>query len=106
MAKLKDKSKRPAKAKKKKPEPKAPELENKTGQRRPCFQCNGTGEMCNCCGESQDCCDCTEDDGEGGEVEVCDFSPCDSCGGIGIAILDQTEDEKKKGAEFIRKDEE
>lgn len=58
-----------------------------TGLRRRCFVCNGTGEICNVCGEAQNCCECGGDN----------CSPCKNCGGIGIAILDQTAEEKERG---------
>lgn len=62
-----------------------------TPQRRQCFQCNGTGEMCNVCGESSDVCECEEG---------CSVNPCNNCGGVGIAILDQTDKEKAEGKKY------
>jgi hypothetical protein len=70
--------------KKKAPEP-APEPE-KTGQRRPCFSCDGTGNMCDECGESEAVCECEEEDKQ--------TSPCSECNGHGIAWNDLTDAEK------------
>jgi hypothetical protein len=30
---------------------------------KPCFRCDGTGELCDVCGEAMDACLCEEDDG-------------------------------------------
>lgn len=57
-------------------------------QRRPCFVCNGTGDICDECGESVDVCDCAEEDKQS--------SPCSDCSGIGIAWVDLTDEEKKR----------
>ena len=64
--------------------------------RRQCFSCNGTGNMCGSCGESVDVCLCEDQS---------DTFACSFCGGIGIAILDQTEKEKACGKKFRENDE-
>lgn len=51
-------------------------------QKRPCFQCNGTGQMCDSCGEAENVTACEE----GGHPSL---DKCDSCKGSGIAALDQ-----------------
>lgn len=45
---------------------------------KPCFLCDGTGQMCNVCGESQKACSCPED-------EPFDGFDCTSCNGTGNA---------------------
>lgn len=36
---------------------------------RPCFRCDGAGELCDVCGESPDACICLEEDSEGSEPD-------------------------------------
>jgi uncharacterized radical SAM superfamily Fe-S cluster-containing enzyme len=55
-------------------------------RRRPCFRCDGTGELCDSCGESIKACLCDEDD----KIWV----SCGDCNGHGIASADLTEEEK------------
>ena len=69
--------------KKEKKKEKAPEP---PARRRPCFVCDGTGEMCDCCGESIKVCECEEDDKS--------WVSCKDCNGHGIASADLTEEEK------------
>lgn len=58
-------------------------------KKRPCFVCNGTGEMCDTCGEAVNACSCDPDDGEPGSVQ------CEDCGGSGIAAADQAGEDAK-----------
>lgn len=50
-------------------------------KKRPCFICNGTGEMCGSCGEASNCDPC-EDDGHPS------LENCKDCKGTGIASAD------------------
>jgi hypothetical protein len=45
--------------------------------RKPCFRCDGTGEICNVCGESRAACKCNFKIGEE------DYGPCEDCAGEG-----------------------
>jgi len=49
-------------------------------QQRPCFMCNGTGQMCDICGEAENVCDCDD------EAILVD---CSDCEGSGIASADR-----------------
>lgn len=55
--------------------------------KRACFMCNGTGQMCGDCGEAVNVCKCDDGPRE---------SDCESCGGNGIAPLDQDENDKNR----------
>ena len=66
-------------AAKKKPE--ITETRKLLGQKRPCFLCDGTGQMCDVCGESMRVCGCDESESSS--------SACSACGGKGIASADQ-----------------
>lgn len=45
---------------------------------KPCFECNGTGQMCDVCGEAENACFCDAD-------EDATYSDCEACGGTGQA---------------------
>ena len=55
-----------------------------TVKTRPCFICNGTGEMCDVCGEAENTCLCDTHEREAGNPQT--FSPCEFCDGTGSAL--------------------
>jgi hypothetical protein len=60
---------------------------------KPCFRCDGTGNLCNGCGESENVCigDCGED-----PDELCGHDDCPDCKGTGESKTPEPEPVKPK----------
>lgn len=59
-------------------------MSKKKTQKRPCFMCDGSGQMCNICGEAEPVCSC----------EKLDFRDCEDCEGTGVASADRDKDDE------------